>query len=175
VSEPPGTVVATPTVSTQVPVCVTPGPLEEARKILITRIQQAKSEGIGTANYMLAFNALEDSVKAGQTAEQLRPRIESLARALKDQLDRAKILKTQRPIPAGPSQTPPAPDNAGSAGGLDINKIKEAISKTGAAGGGKDSSGLMEKLKDLKDRFGGQIPENLKDRIPKDILDKIGQ
>jgi hypothetical protein len=149
-------------------ITVAPGPLEDARKILIARIRQAKGEGIGTGNYMLAFTAIEDSVKAGQTADQLKPRVESLARALHDQLEKSKILKTQRPIPVASPNLPPPPDNA--AGGPDLNKLKDALGK-----GGGNKGDLIEKL---KDKFGGSIPnipEGLKDRIPKDILEKLGQ
>lgn len=148
---------------------ITPGPLEEARKILLDRIKLAKTEGIGTANYFLALNAIEDSVKAGQTAEQLKPRIESLARALKDQLDKSKILKTQRPVPVQPSYSAAPPGGGGGGGGPDINKIKEALNKPGG------TDGLIDKI---KSKFGGNIPnipDGLKDRIPKDILDKLGQ
>lgn len=155
---------------------VAPGPLQEARTILITRIQQAQSEGIGIANYMMAFNAIEDSVKAGQSAEQLRPRVESLARALHDQLEKGKILKTQRPIPGNASATFAPPPSAVAGGGPDLAKIKAALGNAGGGGpGGGNASAIIEKL---KERFGGQlpaIPEAYKDKIPKGILDKLGQ
>ncbi len=149
---------------------VSPGPLEAARKNLLDKIHQAKSEGIGIANYMMVYTSLEDSVKAGQTEAQLRPRVDSLTRALKDQLDKRKILKTQRPIPPAGSQisATQAPTAQGS---QDMSKLKEAL----GGSGGKDPSALIDKI---KAKFGGDvpdIPDSIKDKLPKDILDKLGK
>jgi hypothetical protein len=150
-----------------------PGPLLEARKMLWQRIQQAKGEGIGTAAYVTAFKGVEDEVKAGKTAEDIKPRIESLARSLKDQLDRSKILKTQRPIPPTASQSsgpsggggPAASAGPGKGGGLS------------AALGGSDSD-LIGKLKD-KFLNGGEIPDSLKQKAMqskkgRELMEKFG-
>ncbi len=70
---------------------VAPGPLAERRQILLSIILKAKKEGIGIATYLTAFNALEDSVKAGQTKEQIEPRLESLALSLRTQLETGNV------------------------------------------------------------------------------------
>lgn len=152
---------------------VADGPLIEARKMLWSRINQAKAEGIGTGAYVNAFKGIEDEIRAGKGAEDVRPRIESLARSLKDQLDRSKILKTQRPIPPTPSQMvgsapgggPPAPRG----GGLDGLAAKL---------GGKDPNALIEKLKQKLNS--GDIPDAVKDQLlnsdkGKKIIEKLSQ
>ena len=159
-------------------ITVGPGPMEAPRKILLSRIKQAKSEGIGIASYMSAFTYIEDAVKAGQTEAQVRPRIESLARALKDQLDKSKLLKTQRPVPPTASQ---------SGGGAPVaaTPTSTPISSADIAkklGGGGDSA-LIDKI---KERFGGQLPdinslpEGLRDKLinsdkGKELLKKLGK
>ena len=159
---------------------VGPGPMEAPRKILLSRIQQAKSEGIGIASYMNAFTYIEDAVKSGQTEAQVRPRIESLARALKDQLDKSRVLKTQRPAPPTASQTGGgAPTTAAAPATTPISSA-DIAKKMG--GGGADSS-LIDKI---KERFGGQLPdinslpEGLRDKLinsdkGKELLKKLGK
>lgn len=150
---------------------VAPGPLEEARKMLWSRIKQAKSEGIGTGAYVTAFQGIEDQVKAGRQAEEIRPRIESLARSLKDQLDRSRILKTQRPIPPTASQSAGgggAP-SGGKGGGLEALADKL---------GGKDPSALIDRIKEKLNT--GDIPDGLKEKLlnsdkGKKLLEKLSQ
>jgi hypothetical protein len=151
-----------------------PGPLLEARKMLRTRIGQAKSEGIGTAPYVAALKDIEDEVKAGKTADEIRPRIESVARGLKDQLDRKQILKTQRPIPPSASQSAGGPMPSGpSGGGSGGSGLSAAL-----GGGPSDTSALLDKLKD-KLLNGGEIPDSLKQRVMQSekgrkMMEKLG-
>src|SRR5436309_519622 len=63
---------------------VHPGPLFEARKELFSQIQRAGQHGIGIANYLMAFSALEGQVSAGASENQIRPRVEQLSNALRD-------------------------------------------------------------------------------------------
>lgn len=149
------------------PVGVGPGPLSEARKVLFNRLMLAKKEGIGIGAYMAEFARIEEAARNGDAPESLQPRIASLARSLKEQLDRRQILKTQRPVPspgtgssADSSQQPPS---AGS----------------GAAGGGGDrTAAIIDKLKEkLKD---GDIPDGLKEKFlnsdqGRKILEKLGR
>jgi hypothetical protein len=136
---------------------VAPGPLVEARKMLWQRINQAKSEGIGTGAYVNAFQAMEEDVKGGKTEDQLRPRIESLARSLKDQLDRSKILKTQRPVPPTASQQAGGGASGGpAAGGGGASGLSAAL-------GGKDPNALLDKLREKLNS--GDIPAGLKEKV----------
>lgn len=150
-----------------------PGPLIEARKMLRDRIGQAKHEGIGTGPYVAALKAIEDDVKAGKTAEEIRPRIESVARGLKDQLDRKQILKTQRPIPPTASQSGGA---GGASAGMPPSKGPDLSAALG--GGQGDTAALLDKLKD-KLLNGGEIPDSLKQRVMQSekgrkMLEKLG-
>jgi hypothetical protein len=161
---------------------VSPGPLLEARKMLWMRINLAKSEGIGTSTYITAFKHLDGEVKAGKTGEELRPRVESLARSLKEQLDRSKILKTQRPIP------PTASQSGGGAGGdasMPSGGSMAAFGGKGgglaaaaaALGGGDDS--ILDKLKSKLMSGGGGDLESLKQQAlrtkkGREFLEKLG-
>jgi hypothetical protein len=146
-----------------------PGPLLEARKILFQRIGQAKQEGIGTGAYLAEYQSIEQAVSSGQSEDVIKPRIERLARALRDQLERGKILKTQRPIPPTPSQstTPPAAAGgpAGLAGGPQaalLEKVKEKLSG-GGLGGGLGGGGLPAGAEDfLNSDKGKKLLEKLK-------------
>lgn len=151
---------------------VAPGPLIDARKMLWDRIKQAKSEGIGTAAYVNAFQFIESEVKAGKTAEAIKPRIESLARALKEQLDRSRILKTQRPLPPMGSQV------RGSSGGGPAT-AKGPDAPAAAAAGGGDNPEATAIIDRIKERFGGQLPDGLTEKLlksdkAKKLLEKYG-
>ena len=67
---------------------VSAGPLLEARKVLFNRLNLARKEGIGVGAYMAEFARIEEAVRNGDAPERLQPRIASLARSLKEQLDR---------------------------------------------------------------------------------------
>lgn len=152
-----------------------PGPALEARQKLFERIQQARQQGIGIGGYMAAFKALEDQVKAGDPAEKIGSRVESIHSAINKQLDNAKILKTQKPLPPQGSQVTgsdpiaqpgPGPGSKGGGGGL----------PPGLAGGG----GGGDILSKLKGKFGDKLdnlPDSVKDRLMNDpnLADKIKQ
>lgn len=164
----PATAASVPTHESQ----LAPGHLLEPRRMLFQRLIQARDEGIGIAPYMAAFGRVEDSVRNGGTPESLQPQIESLARNLKAQIDRSRVLKTQRPIPAQGSQSvtgaAPGLGAAGAPGGL-----------VAPLGEGKSSSldGLLEKVKERLQT--GDIPDSLKEKLNSDkgrkLLEKLGQ
>jgi hypothetical protein len=100
---------------------------------------------------------MEEDVKGGKTEDQLRPRIESLARSLKDQLDRSKILKTQRPVPPTASQQAGGGASGGpAAGGGGASGLSAAL-------GGKDPNALLDKLREKLNS--GDIPAGLKEKV----------
>lgn len=158
---------------------VSPGPLLEARKMLWMRINLAKSEGIGTSTYITAFKSLDEEVKRGKSDAELRPRIESLARSLKDQLDRAKILKTQRPIPPTASQSGGGGDgSAPPSGGPALGGKGGGLAAAAAALGGGDES-ILDKLKAKLMAGGGGDLESLKQQAlrtkkGREFLEKLG-
>ncbi|HNB25058.1 MAG TPA: hypothetical protein PKZ32_21735 [Candidatus Melainabacteria bacterium] len=146
---------------------VTPGPAQEARQKLYDRILQAKAQGIGISAYMAAFKAIEEQVKAGDAAEKISPRIESINAALNKQVDNAKILKTQKPLPPQGSQI------TGSDSTISPPTASKPGSPAAAEGGG--SGDMIDKL---KSKLGGKldnIPDSIKERIMSDpsMMEKI--
>jgi hypothetical protein len=128
---------------------VVPGPGEDKRRALLGRIMEAKSRGIGTSTYMMAFDALEQSVKTGVADDAVFKRVDSLNSSLNDQFKRSAILKTQRAAPPVAASDPTSP--LGSAG------------LSGSSAGNTDTASLIQKL---QAKYGNQIPDNLKDKIP---------
>jgi hypothetical protein len=126
---------------------VLPGAGEDKRRALLGRIMEAKNQGIGTSTYMMAFDALEQSAKGGESEESVLKRVSSLNSSLDDQFKRSAILKVQRATPPIAASAPATP--FGGSGG-------------GPSGGG-DTASLIQKL---QNKFGGQIPDSLKDKIP---------
>lgn len=129
-----------------------PGPLQEKRRALFTRIQAAKAQGIGISSYMGEFTRIEGLVKAGQPESAYADRIDSISKALDDQLKRSQLLKAQRAsmppiVQSGPSTPVPA------AGDSTLEQLQKSI---GSKGGGFDRvpQGLLDK-----------IPPNMRDRI----------
>jgi hypothetical protein len=137
---------------------VEPGPAEAKRTALVLRIFNAKAQGIGIDAYLNAFAMLENSVKTGETEANLNKRIDSLNSSLDDQLKRSAVLKTQRPAP-------PVAASGFPAGGL--------------GGGGSTGGGTSDLIRKLQEKYGDQIPANLKDKlgaggqIPDNLKDKI--
>ncbi|MBP9089930.1 hypothetical protein KBI23_02810 [bacterium] len=137
---------------------VEPGPAEAKRTALVLRIFNAKAQGIGIDAYLNAFAMLENSVKTGETEANLNKRIDSLNSSLDDQLKRSAVLKTQRPAP-------PVAASGFPAGGL--------------GGGGSSGGGTSDLIRKLQEKYGDQIPSNLKDKlgaggqIPDNLKDKI--
>ena len=138
---------------------VEPGPAEARRTALVMRIFNAKSQGIGIDAYLNAFAMLENSVKTGETEANLNKRIDSLNSSLDDQLKRSAVLKTQRPAPPVAASGFPA-GGLGSAGGSSAGGTSDLIRKLQEKYGDQIPGNLKDKL------GGGQIPENLKDKIP---------
>ncbi len=138
---------------------VEPGPAEARRTALVMRIFNAKSQGIGIDAYLNAFAMLENSVKTGETEANLNKRIDSLNSSLDDQLKRSAVLKTQRPAPPVAASGFPA-GGLGSAGGSSAGGTSDLIRKLQEKYGDQIPGNLKDKLS------GGQIPENLKDKIP---------
>jgi hypothetical protein len=157
---------------------VSPGAMLEERRALLNHLRQAREHGIGIANYMMAFKSINEQAAAGASESQLKPRVSQLTDALKEQLKRAVVLKTQRPIaPPAPSAAPMDVGAAGAMGG-------PAGAMAGAPGapGGHNADALIEKL---KERLGPgglsglNIPDGLKERLlnsdkGKEILKKLG-
>jgi hypothetical protein len=143
-----------------------PGPMLAERKVLLGHIKQASAGGIGTANYMMAFNAVEDQVRAGASEAQIRPRVESLSSSLVDQLKRSQLLKVQRPLPPSASQQ-------GDAAGAPI-----AAAGTGGGKAGGMNPAIVDKI---KSQLGGiDIPDSLRDKLlnndkARELLKKFGQ
>jgi hypothetical protein len=138
---------------------VEPGPAEAKRTALVLRIFNAKAQGIGIDAYLNAFAMLENSVKTGETEANLNKRIDSLNSSLDDQLKRSAVLKTQRPAP-------PVAASGFPAGGL-------------GSGGSSSGGGTSDLIRKLQEKYGDQIPANLKDKlgaggqIPDNLKDKI--
>lgn len=137
-----------------------PGPALEARQKLLERIQQARSQGMGIGGYMQAFKALEDQVKAGDGEDKISARVQQIHKAVSDQMDRAKVLKTQKPLPPQGSQItgsdPIAPQSP--SGG----RPSAPPAGAGAGGGGGDM------ISKLKDKFGDKLnnlPDGIKERL----------
>lgn len=137
---------------------VEPGPAEAKRTALVLRIFNAKAQGIGIDAYLNAFAMLENSVKTGETEANLNKRIDSLNSSLDDQMKRSAVLKTQRPAP-------PVAASGFPAGGI--------------GGGGSSGGGTSDLIRKLQEKYGDQIPANLKDKlgaggqIPDNLKDKI--
>ena len=141
---------------------VVPGPMQAERRQLLEHIHTAGAHGIGITNYMMAFNAVEDQVRNGATETQIKPRVDQLSNALIDQLKRAQILKTQRPLPPTSSQQP------------ETAAAPAAPAPAAPAAGGLNLGNLQDKLGGL------QIPESLKEKFlnsdkAKEILKRLGQ
>ncbi len=135
------------------------GVAEEQRKALLGRILEAKSRGIGTSTYMMAFDALEQQVKGGDSEANVLKRVSSLNSSLDDQFKRSAQLKVQRPAPPIAASAPAVPFGSGGPGG--------------GTGGNTDTAALIQKLQnkfggqipDLQNKYGGQIPDGLKDKL----------
>src|ERR1700733_8454475 len=88
---------------------ISPGPGESQRKALLGRIMEAKAKGIGIANYITAFQSLDESVKSGGTSADILKRVDSLNLSLDEQFKRSAILKVQKlppPVAASPVTAP---------------------------------------------------------------------
>lgn len=145
------------------PTTVVSGPLDAERKLLLSRIELAKKHGIGTSVYYSEFNKIEEEVKAGATADQVKGRIESLTRSLAEQLQRGRNLKTQRPIPPAGSQS------GGNDGGGPV-----AASSPRSSGGGGGGGSLAEKLKSItNDLPPGTLEKIMQNDKARNLLERL--
>lgn len=142
----------------------TAGPLQEKRQALLAKIYQAKSQGIGIAAYLSAFDFLEELAKSGGDGANLEKRISSLDTSLEDQFKRSALLKVQKLSPNNPSagNNLPIPGADGMMG-------------PGPMAGNSDPASLIQKL---QNKFGGQIPADLQakygNKIPASLKNKLG-
>lgn len=132
-----------------------PGPALSARQKLFERIQQAKSQGIGIGGYLQHFKAVEDQAKNGDSEDKINSRIEAIHKSINDQMNRAKVLKTQRPLPPQGSQI--------------TGSSSAPAAAAPASGGAPPLPGGAGALADkLKGKFGDKLdslPEGLRDRL----------
>ena len=143
---------------------VAAGPMQEKRQQLYNDLQQAKTQGIGITMYMMGFDAMEDRVKAGDTETKIAERVNMLSQKLNEQFKRSNDLKTQRPTP---------PVQASNFGGMDLNQLSNMGAPPGPGGmsniggmGGMGGSKMDDVIAKLKNKYGGQIPDSLKNQIP---------
>lgn len=151
---PPAASDATVPTSAAAPSSVAPGPMLEARQKLLARIAAAKAQGIGIAAYQSAFDYNEETIKSGDIEANIAKRIQALNTSLDDQAKRSTMLKTQRPAPPVAASSPPPSAMAGSG------------SSGGASGG--------DLIAKLKAKYGGNIPADLKDKLPPGLQEKLG-
>ncbi len=128
---------------------VVAGAGEDKRKALLGRIMVAKSQGIGISTYMMAFDALEQQAKNGDSEENVGKRVASLNSSLDEQFKRSAILKVQRPSPPIAASDPAVPFGSAGGGGGGIPK-------------NTDTASLIQKL---QNKYGSQIPENMKGQL----------
>jgi hypothetical protein len=153
-----------------------PGPALEARQKLFDRIQQARSQGIGIAGYLQAFQALEGQVKAGDTEDKISTRVVAINKAVSDQMEKAKILKTQKPLPPQGSQISGSAPPSTLPGGSAAAASPPGGAPPGGAPGAKPGAGdIMSKIKDkLGDKI-NNMPDSVKEKLLSDprIIEKI--
>lgn len=137
---------------------VAAGPMQDKRQQLYNDLQQAKTQGIGITMYMMGFDAMEERVKAGDTETKIAERVNMLSQKLNEQFKRSNDLKTQRPTP---------PVQASNFGGMDPSQLGNMGAPPGPSGMGGMGGGKMDDIiAKLKNKYGGQIPDSLKNQIP---------
>jgi len=77
-------------------VTVSPGPCEDKRKTLLSRIGMAKDKGIGITTYVAAFQAIDRSVASGATEGDVAGKVASLQSTLDEQFKRSDVMKTEQ-------------------------------------------------------------------------------
>ena len=144
---------------------VAPGPLKAERAELYNRIQSAKLMGVGISTYMMVFNHIESMVKAGQGAEKVQARIDSVSQSLSDQMKRMEVLQTEQstgPViieggrTGGGSGLPPGPG-----GGMFGGVPGPPAGSGGGISGSNLPPGLADKLPQMLQN--PQFREKLKD------------
>jgi len=125
---------------------VLPGPLQQERAALLAKILKAKEQGIGTTAYLAEFNRIQAMPTGGGSCEQVHARIDSLSNSLDEQLQRSKILKTQR---------------------LQITSQKDTNASSADS---RVSAGTVASI--MKEKYGDQVPA---DMTAEQLMQKINQ
>lgn len=132
------------------------GPLALERQQLLSRIKQAGSAGIGTSGYMQAFQALEEQIKSGASEAAVSQRLDGIKRSLAEQMQRSKLLKTQKPV---------APQGSQVRGSEAAAAPAAAQAKT-QAGAAPEAEGAM--IDKIREKYGDrldEIPPGLRERL----------
>lgn len=147
----PGTAAAITGVGTAGMPEVVPGPFMAERAAVLVKIARAKQLNFGIGGYLMAFNMLQDSIKAGASEADVKKRLDSISSGIDDQLARSKVLKTQV-----------LPHTGGMPGGGAISTAG-AKPSGGAGGGGVDQ---------LLQKYGNKLPAD----VDKDaLLKRLGK
>ncbi|MBZ0188985.1 MAG: hypothetical protein K8F91_22260, partial [Candidatus Obscuribacterales bacterium] len=123
---------------------VLPGPLQARRQKVLSMIDEARLQGVGTKIYVQAFEAVESLVKSGGSEVVIAGRLDSIENSLSEQFKRRHILKFQKPTPPVAATSPPPSQMANSQGRKS----------------GPDKDSLIEALTDKW--FGGDLPDSVK-------------
>ena len=73
--------------SPEYPISIRPGPFEDDRKALMSRILEAQKKRIGIQGYLSAFQHLEWMVEGGDSRQKIEAQLKSIQDALDDQLN----------------------------------------------------------------------------------------
>jgi hypothetical protein len=164
---------------------VVSGMLLGERMQLLQKIMKAKQQGCGVTGYMSAFTEIQESCKSGQPEGPIRQRLQSLSKALDEQLERSKVLKTQR-LPPGSMNAGAAMPGASSprgSGGMDQlmakygNKLPPDVNKQALLkrlGQGADGTGNLS-ADDVMKKFAesGKAKDALDSPKVRDMLEKF--
>lgn len=131
------------------------GPLEESRKDLLRAINAAEESGIGVANYLRAFDYIEDMASKSQPEADIQKRIDSLKSSLEEQMKRSTQIKTEAAATAASGGSKKM-----GLGNLiaDPFKIPENFRTMGGGAGGQ-SSQLLDNI--IQDKLGGKLPSQM--------------
>ncbi|MBY0356393.1 MAG: hypothetical protein K2W82_00210 [Candidatus Obscuribacterales bacterium] len=133
------------------------GPLAPERQQLLNSIKQAGSAGIGTSGYMQAFQALEEQIKSGASEAAVSQRLDGIKRSLAEQMQRSKLLKTQKPVAPQGSQIRGGEAPAAQA----ATQVKAQA--TGAAA--ETESAMIDKMREKYGDRIDEIPPGLRERL----------
>ena len=128
---------------------IAPGPLLKERKALYARILEAEKNGVGVKNYINALKYVEAMAVKGAPERDISVRVQSISRSLDEQFKRSQILKIQKlPPPIAASSPPPS--------------SQQPVSRRSQF---NNKSDIVNKIKDKW--FGGAIPDQYKNKLPK--------
>lgn len=75
-------------------------PLQSECNRILAEISAAEKLGIGTKAYLGVYKDICLEQEKGEASEKLRLRLKALSVALSEQIERSKVLKSQKPVPA---------------------------------------------------------------------------